>query len=83
MKAPFRSIDMIQFHVAMSNCSGATPRMSLTPALLTSTSMRPCASIPVPTTWATSASTDTSPGTTVTVLPLRPADVGHLVEEVG
>ena len=30
---------MIQFHVCMSNCSGATPRRSLTPALLISTSI--------------------------------------------
>ena len=54
----------------MSNDSGATPRMSQTPALLISTSIRPWASMPVATTRATSASTDTSPGTTVTVLPL-------------
>ena len=67
----------------MSNCSGATPRMSLTPALLTSTSILPCSAIAVSTTCTTSASTDTSPVTTVTLLPFSRHDGGDAVEQLG
>ena len=69
MNAPLRSTERIQFHVAMSNCSGAIPRMSATPALLTSTSIAPWASMAAATTRATSSSTETSPTTVVTFTP--------------
>ena len=69
MKAPLRSTEIIQFQVAMSKFSGETPRMSPTPALLINESILPCSLMAVSTTRMTSASTETSPVTTVTFEP--------------